>query len=101
METISNYLLLDEAEYDLKNYGGKREQVRWIHPSRSADNRSIFYRACARFVTPFASKIIKLANYSAHAFVLLCATPCHDFQLFGCKFAGRKKNATLFIIEHL
>ena len=27
---------------------------RWL---KACDNRSIFYRACAKFVTPFASKI--------------------------------------------
>ena len=30
----------------------------------SADNRSIFYRACAKFVTQFASKINQMARVS-------------------------------------
>ena len=65
----------------------------------SADNRSIFYRACAKFVTQFASNsfvksvwvsresnLRKLpANYSPRAFVLFFC-----FVLSGFKYFSRK-----------
>ena len=64
----------------------------------SADNRSIFYRACAKFVTRFASNwfvksawvsresnLRKLANYCPRAFVLFfCFAPS------GLKYFSRK-----------
>ena len=64
----------------------------------SADNRSIFYRACAKFVTWFASNwfvksawvsresnLRKLANYCPRAFVLFfCFAPS------GLKYFSRK-----------
>ena len=46
----------------------------------SADNRSIFYRACAKFVTRFASKINR-----------------HGLSSNGASFAGIKKIATTLI----
>ena len=47
----------------------------------STDNRSIFYRACAKFVTRFASKIL-----SSGIYVVKC-----------CEFCGKKKIATTLI----
>ena len=67
----------------------------------SADNRSIFYRACAKFVTRFASNwFVKsawvsresnlrklLANNSPRAFVLFFCFGLSGFKYFSCKIS--------------
>ena len=53
---------------------------RAVRKVASADNRSIFYRACAKFVTRFASKINR-----------------HGLSSNGASFAGIKKIATTLI----